>query len=183
MAAALLRPHPLVSGRAPTSCSSCGPSRKPGRLTLDIEDGTFSRAQHRAFLAEHADDITRFRDVREAAFRTERDAWEQSGELARAEASQAFLPRPTPTRSSLPDGAVVVESSLHACVWRVHVEEGQVVGPGEVVVTVEAMKMETAIAAPVGGVVSRDRLRARPDRDARLAPRRAGRRWVSGRTP
>jgi urea carboxylase len=40
-------------------------------------------------------------------------------------------------------------------VWRIHVEEGQVVGPGQVVVTVEAMKMETAIAAPAGGVVSR----------------------------
>jgi urea carboxylase len=125
-----------------------------GRLVLDIEEGTFSRAQHHAFLAEHCADITRFREGREAAFRIERDAWERDGEFARADASQALPAAPDADALSLPDGAVVVESSLHACVWRVHVEEGQVVAPGAAVVTVEAMKMETAILAPLGGIVS-----------------------------
>jgi urea carboxylase len=44
---------------------------------------------------------------------------------------------------------------MHACVWRVEVSEGDVVAPGATVVIVEAMKMETAITAPAGGVVER----------------------------
>ena len=145
VAAALLRPHPLVSRSSAdellelrarvrtragsSSTSTTAPSR---------------RAEHHAFLAEHAaDDHAVPRPARARRSRTERDAWERDGEFARAEASQAPRRPPTRARSALPDGAVVVESTLHACVWRVHVERGPVVAPGEVVVTVEAMKMET----------------------------------------
>src|SRR5258705_3346445 len=93
------------------------------RLTLDIEDGTFSRAQHRAFLDKHHDEIARFREGREAAFRSEREAWEQSGELTRAEVLQSIPAAPEPDALSIPEGAVVAESSLHACVWRAHDQE------------------------------------------------------------
>jgi urea carboxylase len=127
-----------------------------GRIMLDIEAGEFRRATHHAFLTEHARSIAAFRVRREQAFATERAAWEHAGEFARVnELTAAALATPVDDGALgvLPDGAVVVESSLQACVWRVHVREGQTVAPGEHVVTVEAMKMETAITAPTGGVV------------------------------
>ena len=45
-----------------------------GRLDLRIDSGTFSRAEHRAFLAEHTGSIDAFRARREAAFADERSA-------------------------------------------------------------------------------------------------------------
>ena len=39
LAAALLRPHPLVSGRAPRSCSSCAPTWPPAGSSSTIDDG------------------------------------------------------------------------------------------------------------------------------------------------
>jgi urea carboxylase len=129
---------------------------RAGRLALQIDEGTFSRAEYRGFLARNTDEIARFRDQRSAAFATERAAWERSGELTRAEAAEPLAASvPDNEVGTLPEGAIVVESFLQACVWRVHVSEGQVVAPGDVVVTVEAMKMETAITTPAGGVVHR----------------------------
>ena len=61
VAAAVLRPHPLVSRSRPTSCSTCGPTPPAGRLDLRIDDGTFSLADHQRFLAEHAASIAAFR--------------------------------------------------------------------------------------------------------------------------
>ena len=127
-----------------------------GRLELQIEEGTFSRAQYQAFLSDHDAEISEFRTHREAAFATERSEWERKGEFARVDATESVArPDSDAARVALPDGAIVVESFLQACVWKVHVMEGQTVAPGDVVVTVEAMKMETAITAPTGGIVHR----------------------------
>ena len=55
VAAAVLRPHPLVPGRRGRTA---GPARRHGRRaasTSRIEQGTFSLAEHQRFLAENAD--------------------------------------------------------------------------------------------------------------------------------
>jgi urea carboxylase len=129
---------------------------RAGRLELEIEDGVFSSAAHHQFLDQHRAEIARFVEGRSTAFAAERDAWARDGEFARVETLTA-IPEPVEvgTLGDLPDGAVVVESNMQACVWRVHVTEGQSVAPGESILTVEAMKMETAIAAPTGGIVHR----------------------------
>jgi len=54
-----------------------------GRLELQIEDGSFTLADHLAFLELEADGIAAFRERQTAAFAAERAAWTDAGELAR----------------------------------------------------------------------------------------------------
>jgi urea carboxylase len=129
---------------------------RAGRLTLAMEDTTFSRADHHRFLTEHAEAIARFEQQRNTAFAAEREAWRVSGEFDRVDALLAAPPSGGVTDvGALPDGGLVVESSLHACVGRVHVREGDCVAAGTPLLVVEAMKMETTIRAPACGTVHR----------------------------
>jgi biotin carboxyl carrier protein len=51
------------------------------------------------------------------------------------------------------NGSTLVESALHASVWQVVVEPGQQVSEGDVLVILEAMKMETPVCATASGEV------------------------------
>ncbi len=127
-----------------------------GALDLRVEDGTFSRAAHRAFLAANAGSIDAFRATREAAFEAERERWQQSGELRRGvEPTDLAAPAHESDLGVLPDGAFVVESPLHGCVARIVVEPGARVQPGDTIAVLEAMKMETSVLCLVGGTIDR----------------------------
>jgi urea carboxylase len=52
-----------------------------GRLELDVESGTFTFSEHRAFLEREAEGIAAFRSRQAAAFGAERAAWEAAGEF------------------------------------------------------------------------------------------------------
>jgi urea carboxylase len=54
-----------------------------GNLEVRIDQGEFSLADHRRFLAEEAESIATFGDRQREAFAAERAAWEASGEFAR----------------------------------------------------------------------------------------------------
>ncbi|POM27397.1 Acetyl-/propionyl-coenzyme A carboxylase alpha chain [Actinomadura rubteroloni] len=127
-----------------------------GRLEPRVEDGVFSLADHRRFLAEHADSIAAFRARQGAAFAAERAAWEAAGEFARADAVEE---RP-PAAVELPPGARAVAAEFAASVWQVAVEPGDRVDAGQDLVVLEAMKMEAPVASPAAGVV--DRVLVRP---------------------
>ncbi len=129
---------------------------RAGRFEPRIDDGTFSRAEHRAFVTAHAAGIDAFRASREAAFAEERARWEAAGEFIR-HAGPVDTPAPPSDRDvgALPDGAFVVEAPLHGGVARVLVAEGDRVAPGEPLVTLEAMKTESSVPCPVGGTVIR----------------------------
>jgi urea carboxylase len=122
-----------------------------GRLEVEIANGEFTLAEHLAFLAEHAESIEAFRARQADAFGTERAAWAAAGE---------FDPRPEPELSgsangdvSVPDGAELVQAPCTASVWRVEVEPGDGIAGGDRLLTLEAMKMETAVEAPYDGEV------------------------------
>jgi urea carboxylase len=124
-----------------------------GRLALDIEDGSFTLADHLAFLEREAAPIAAFREQQAAAFGAERAAWAAAGE---------FDPRPEPVAEGagalaeaidVPAGAVLVEAPLSASVWKVDVGPGDAVVAGDRLLTLEAMKTETAIESPVAGEV------------------------------
>ncbi len=130
-----------------------------GRHRLDMAETELSLADYRRFLAEEAATISEFKQRQQAAFDAERRRWTASGEMDRvasllrldaADADEAEEP--------FPDGSVVVKSPVHGVVSRV-AEVGEQVAAGAPVAVIEAMKMETQMVSPVGGVVADVRCR------------------------
>jgi urea carboxylase len=123
-----------------------------GRFVPRIEEGSFSLAEHQAFLAEHADSVAEFRARQRTAFAAERDAWEFAGEFARAQAADA--PAAAPAEVTVPPGGRLVEAEFAASVWQLNVSPGDEVTAGQPLLALEAMKMESRVHAPVDGVVA-----------------------------
>ena len=73
---------------------------------------------------------------------------------APAPAPAAPAPAPAPAAAA-PAGATTVEAPMPGKILNIKVSEGQAVKFGEVVVIMEAMKMETEIVAPADGTVSK----------------------------
>ena len=81
---------------------------------------------------------------------------------APAPAPVAAAPAPAPApaaapapKAAAPAGATTVEAPMPGTILNIKVSEGQAVKFGEVVVIMEAMKMETEIVAPADGTVSK----------------------------
>lgn len=81
---------------------------------------------------------------------------------APAPAPVAAAPAPAPApaaapapKAAAPAGATTVEAPMPGKILNIKVSEGQSVKFGEVVVIMEAMKMETEIVAPADGTVSK----------------------------
>ena len=66
--------------------------------------------------------------------------------------AKAAAPAPA---AAAPAGATTVEAPMPGKILNIKVSEGQAVKFGEVVVIMEAMKMETEIVAPADGTVSK----------------------------
>ncbi|MFG2950638.1 5-oxoprolinase/urea amidolyase family protein [Streptomyces adustus] len=123
-----------------------------GRFVPRIEEGTFSLAAYREFLAEHADSIGEFQAHQRSAFAAERDAWTAAGEFTRAEAATA--PAAPPAAVTVPAGGRLIEAEFAASVWQVNVRPGDEVAAGQPLLALEAMKMESRVHAPAAGVVA-----------------------------
>ncbi|GEA88954.1 urea carboxylase [Cellulomonas cellasea] len=121
-----------------------------GRLDVRIDEGEFVLADHERFLRDEAGSIAEFQARQSAAFADERAAWEAAGE---------FDPRPEPAlavapqAAALPPGCASVDAPFVGTVFRVDVAPGDRVEAGQVLLALEAMKMEAPVTARAAGVV------------------------------
>jgi urea carboxylase len=123
-----------------------------GRVHLDISEEKFRLEDYRRFLADNAASIAAHKARQQAAFNAERERWAATGQIGYA----ADLPAPQAEAGAdaLPDGHVAVVSPVSGNVWKVAAVVGQRVKAGDPLVTVESMKMELPVTAPVDGTVS-----------------------------
>jgi urea carboxylase len=129
-----------------------------GRLDVPVADGWFDYGSHARFLADNARSIGEFRERQAAAFGAEKDRWRAAGELDRqsagADAGGAGLTGGLPGAVSVPPGATAVTAPFTASVWQVAARPGDRVAKGDKLLSLEAMKMETVLAAPHDGTVA-----------------------------
>ena len=121
-----------------------------GGYTLETETTVFNLRNYRSFLDDNAESIAKFRFTQRQAFAEERERWKASGQ------DVANLEETVPSvegEAAIPDGAEVVYSPLSGSIWKLLVKVGQAVEPGDILVILEAMKMETPVIAETAGTV------------------------------
>ena len=74
----------------------------------------------------------------------------EGGDISQIDSSQASRPAPAPSTSE----GQVVKAPLSGNIWKIMVSQGQTVNEGDVLLILEAMKMETQIVAEHAGTVS-----------------------------
>jgi urea carboxylase len=123
-----------------------------------VADGWFDYGSYTRFLAANTASITAFRARQSAAFAAEKGRWHASGEFDRAEFDPADR---EPAGAGgiggavrVPAGATAVTAPFIASVWQVDARPGMRVTTGDKLASLEAMKMETIIAAPHDGIVA-----------------------------
>jgi urea carboxylase len=119
-----------------------------GAAQLEIEQGTFSLRDHRAFLALNAEDIARFKRSQQEAFEAERARWEAAGLSHHAPAD----PQPA-TSDAAPSRGDTVSSPITGSIVKMLVQSTGHVQPGQVLLILEAMKTEIPVTAPWAGKV------------------------------
>ncbi|AHJ63644.1 Urea carboxylase [Granulibacter bethesdensis] len=122
-----------------------------GGYALKTEESVFRLADYHRFLAENADSIAAFKSRQQTAFEAERQRWRELGLAAYVSEDDAAAP--PEDVSVLPPGVMTVDSPIPGNVWKVLVETGHKVQPGQAVAILESMKMEMEVKASVSGVV------------------------------
>jgi urea carboxylase len=127
-----------------------------GRGQVDVADGWFDYGSYTRFLAANAASIEAFRARQSAAFAAEKERWRASGEFDRAEREPDTGAGSDGTGEAVrvPAGATGVTAPFIASVWQVDARPGMRVAKGDKLAALEAMKMETIIAAPHDGTVA-----------------------------
>jgi len=144
-----------------------------GRFKLEIESTTLDLREYRRMLAAEAPSIAAFKARQQAAFEAERERWQAAeavtenakpssgpqecmrGDVASAEGPTALALAAggqetavgDKADSELPAGCLAISSPVAGSVWQLNVSAGQRVNAGDVLLVVEAMKMEIPIAA------------------------------------
>ncbi len=123
-----------------------------GKFRLDIRETTFRLSEYRKFLAEIAPEAAAFKARQQRAFEEERERWSVAGTIESDPTAMADEDAPE-DELNLPENGHAVDSHVAANVWKVCTEAGKTVSEGDVLLVLEAMKMEIAITAPVSGTI------------------------------
>lgn len=122
-----------------------------GQYPVRIEETEFSLGEYQRLLDEHQQEIQQAKIRQQTAFEAERQRWVESGD---ANFAAEPLLEAQDSEVLLADHEVAVESHVAGNIWQVLVEPGQRVKAGEVVMVLEAMKMELEVTAPEAGTVT-----------------------------
>lgn len=122
-----------------------------GRYPVRVEEGSFKLSDYEHYLADNAADIEAFTQQREAAFADELAHWKATGQI-NFESDSADT-NSEEEKLVLPSDMTAVESTVAGNIWKTHVLEGSSVEEGDIVMTLESMKMEIDVFAPCSGVV------------------------------
>lgn len=123
-----------------------------GNYPLKIEETTFNLKRYNQFIEQHKVSIDSFTRQRELAFEQELEHWKREGLLHFDSGNE---PQIVDEESApLPENAISVDSPLNCSVWKVEVEIGSSVAEGDVLMILEAMKMEIQITATQAGTVT-----------------------------
>ncbi|MBS0424272.1 MAG: carboxyltransferase domain-containing protein, partial [Proteobacteria bacterium] len=125
-----------------------------GQFKLHIEETAFSLQQHHQFLQQNETAINDFKARQQAAFEAERECWKINGQ---AEYVSEFDLDEADAQSELdlPEDSHAVAAPVTGTVWKILAAEGQQVSTSDVLIVVEAMKMEIAVETPVSGTIKR----------------------------
>jgi urea carboxylase len=123
-----------------------------GRFQLRIEETTLDLAAYNRFVATNADSIAAFKTRQVQAFEEERERWRAAGAAEFQIEPDDMAPAQRQHRE-LPPGCAFSGSPVTGNVWRVQVAAGDRIEPGQVLVIMEAMKMEVPVVAESAGVV------------------------------
>ncbi|MFK7864363.1 MAG: urea carboxylase [Pseudohongiellaceae bacterium] len=131
-----------------------------GQFSLRIEETEFSLSDYKTWLEEISEEVSEFTKVRELAFEEELQRWRDNGQLTfdapdAAEGSTEL--------DDIPNEAIPVDSSISGNVWKIDVEENQLISKGQSLLVLESMKMEISILAPESGRVSKIHVRKGQD--------------------
>jgi len=133
-----------------------------GRLELEIEEVEFDMAEYNAMMADAAIEVAAMKEVQRAAMAEQMRL--DAEQLARidSEASLATIP----SIASMDGGMVgdgddpyagldgdAVRAAVTGTVWELRTEVGQEVNAGDILMVLEAMKMEYAVVASTAGRV------------------------------
>ncbi|WP_396588158.1 urea carboxylase [Bermanella sp. R86510] len=120
---------------------------REGRLHINITEEPFSLAEYHQFLDENSNSIDQFKHDQQQAFLKEVEHWNSGDAFGEIKEQAQGV-------DSIELQGQAVRSDIAGNVWKVEVEEGQAVKAGDVLVIVEAMKMEFPVLAPQDGIVA-----------------------------
>jgi urea carboxylase len=123
-----------------------------GAFNPRVEESEFNLASYEQFLDSIGPGIAAFKAKQTEAFDEERERWRLNGQLDNT-AALPEMPEVEVQEHAVPEGCEAVLAPMAASVYKVAVEAGQSVKPGQPLVVLDAMKIELEVAAPKSGVV------------------------------
>jgi urea carboxylase len=122
-----------------------------GNYPIRIEQTTFDLDKHNAFIEENRNSIEQFKQHRQHAFEAELQHWKDNG-LLHFDSETASEDEALEV-DELAENCISVDSPRNCNIWKVEVEPEQQVKEGDVLVILEAMKMEISVTATQDGTV------------------------------
>lgn len=124
-----------------------------GRFDIKIEETELSLTDYQQFLANESTSIESFQAKQQQAFQEERQRWEENGQ-ANYDSGNAQEEVASEPEADIPDGFEAALSPITGSVWKIPVRPGDQVKEGDIIASLETMKIEIHIEAEVDGTVT-----------------------------